>query len=186
MKIIIFKIHICGMSNRNISRKIMIYKPYKTITKFLCFNRCWQEHISTAEDLISYIKNQQIIFLVIQENMVQITLMSRIYILNIEVTLQVCNTTKIWSIFSTFFKKASLNLSTFMLLAEHLVSITAISLLFIQTKISIKTLLMSTSKEMVLLLDIFQIPWNESPLTNVHMSTCAMKKRLLNLISEGT
>ena len=56
MKIIIFKIHICGMSNRNISRKIMIYKPFKTITKFLCFNRCLQDHIPTAEDLISYIK----------------------------------------------------------------------------------------------------------------------------------
>jgi hypothetical protein len=35
MKVIVFKIHICGMSDKTISRKILIDKPFKTITTVL-------------------------------------------------------------------------------------------------------------------------------------------------------
>ncbi len=56
MKVIIFKIHICGMSERDMSRKIMIDKPYKTITKFINMSYCLRNNIFTMGDLISHIK----------------------------------------------------------------------------------------------------------------------------------
>ncbi len=56
MKVIIFKIHMCGMSERTISRKIMIDKPFKTITKFLNLSYCSKNNISTIGNLISHIK----------------------------------------------------------------------------------------------------------------------------------
>lgn len=56
MKAIIFKIHICGMSKRDISRKIMIDKPFKTITKFINLSYCLKNNISTIDNLISHIK----------------------------------------------------------------------------------------------------------------------------------
>lgn len=57
MKTVIFKIHICGMSSKTFSRKIMIYKPFKTITKSLRLAYCLQNNISTVEALIAHIKN---------------------------------------------------------------------------------------------------------------------------------
>ena len=56
MKVIVFKIHICGMSERTISSKIMIDKPFKTITKLLSLSYCSKNNISTIDNLISYIK----------------------------------------------------------------------------------------------------------------------------------
>ena len=56
MKVMIFKIHMCGMSERTMSRKIMIDKPFKTITKFLNLSYCSKNNISTIGDLISNIK----------------------------------------------------------------------------------------------------------------------------------
>ena len=56
MKVIIFKIHMCSMSERTMSRKIMIDKPFKTITKFLNLSYCSKNNISTIGDLISHIK----------------------------------------------------------------------------------------------------------------------------------
>lgn len=44
------------MSNKNISRKIMICKPFKTITKSLRLECCLKNHISSVDSLISYIK----------------------------------------------------------------------------------------------------------------------------------
>ena len=56
MKTIVFKIHMCGMSERTISRKIMIDKPFKTIAKTLNLSYCLKNSIFTVGDLISHIK----------------------------------------------------------------------------------------------------------------------------------
>ena len=48
MKAIIFKIHMCGMSNRTISHKIMIDKLFKTITKVLGLTDCLKNNVFTV------------------------------------------------------------------------------------------------------------------------------------------
>ena len=60
MKVIAFKIHMCGMSDRTISRKILIDKPFKTITKVLSLTYCLKNNISTVDELISYIKSSTV------------------------------------------------------------------------------------------------------------------------------
>lgn len=56
MKLLVLKIHICGMSSKNISHKILICKPFKTTTKLFNLSFCFRHKISTIADLISYTK----------------------------------------------------------------------------------------------------------------------------------
>lgn len=56
MKLIIFRIHICGMSMKTFSKKIMIDKPFKTITKVYTIKDCIERGIVTIDDLVTCIK----------------------------------------------------------------------------------------------------------------------------------
>lgn len=56
MQLIVFKIHICGASDKYYSRKVMIAKPHKTIKKILTLHYCRKKDIQTVADLIAYIK----------------------------------------------------------------------------------------------------------------------------------
>ena len=56
MKLIVFRIHICGMSAKTFSKKIMIDKPFKTITKVYTIENCIQRGIITIDDRVTCIK----------------------------------------------------------------------------------------------------------------------------------
>ena len=56
MKLVIFRIHVCGMSMKRFSKKVMIDKPFKTITKIYSLKKCIDTGIVSIDDLVAFIK----------------------------------------------------------------------------------------------------------------------------------
>lgn len=55
MKKIVFRIHLCGMSEKTFSKKIMIYKPFNTVKKVFSIKNCNDNGIVYISDLINFI-----------------------------------------------------------------------------------------------------------------------------------
>lgn len=56
MKLILFQIHFCGMSLKDYSKKIMICRPFRTISNLFTLKFCSKNQIKTVSDLVSQIK----------------------------------------------------------------------------------------------------------------------------------
>lgn len=59
MKLIVFKIHLCGMSNKTLLPKLLIDKPFKRITKIFDLHLCKKKGVITVNDLIQHIKHSE-------------------------------------------------------------------------------------------------------------------------------